>query len=179
MKTREVIIIFGKTGSGKSYHAKKIISGFSRVVILDPMAEYEGGLIFDDFESLTNYYLENTPEDFKFICRFTNDMDINFLFKMLFEVKDLLLVCEEAEIYISPFSKQGNFLRLIRYGRHSEISLLLIARRTAELSKDVRAQVTKLVSFEQTEPDDLANMEKLGLFELDNMGSFEYREITP
>jgi len=179
LKTREVIIIFGKTGSGKSYYAKKIISSFSRVIILDPMAEYEDGLIFEDFESLADYYLQIVPDDFKFICRFTNDNDINFLFRIVFEIKDLLLVCEEAEIYISPFSKQSNFLKLIRYGRHSEISLLLIARRASELSLDVRAQVTKLISFVQTDPNDLIKMDKLGLTNLENLPLYKYEEIAP
>ncbi len=143
------------------------------------MCEYEGGLIFEDFESLINYFLNNVPDEFRFICRFNNDVDIEYLFKFVFETKDLLLVCEEAEIYISPFTKQSNFLKLIRYGRHSQVSLLLIARRCSELSLDVRAQVTKIISFQQTDPNDIAKMEALNLHNLENLPLFEYREITP
>jgi len=176
---REVIIIFGKTGSGKSYFAKNLLKKYNRVIIIDSQFEYNDGIIFENYLDLANYYLENLPDDFKFICRFSNDNDIEYLFKFVYDAKNLLLVCEEAEIYISPDARQGNFLRLVRYGRHSQISLLLVARRSSELSLHVRAQVTRLISFKQTDINDIKKMESLGLFGLENLPEYHFKEITP
>lgn len=175
-KSRNVTLIFGKTGSGKSFHAKKLIKNFNRVVIIDALYEYENGIIFTSFDDLINYTIDFLPPRFTFICRFQSNEEIEFLFKMCYQLGNLLLVVEEAEIYISPYSKSSEFLNLVRYGRHRSISILGIARRTAELSIDLRAMVDKIISFKQTEIYDLKKMEALGFFELDKLKEYEFIE---
>jgi ABC-type dipeptide/oligopeptide/nickel transport system ATPase component len=175
-KNRNITLIFGRTGSGKSFHAKKLIKNYNRVVIVDALYEYENGIIFNSFDDFINYNIEFLPPRFTFICRFQTDEEIEFLFKTCYQIGNLLLVLEEAEIYISPYSKSSEFLNLVRYGRHRSISILGIARRTAELSIDLRAMVNKIISFKQTEIYDLKKMESLGFFELDKLNQYEYIE---
>lgn len=177
MKKRLIKLIFGRTGYGKSFLAKKLIKDFNRVIVIDPMFEYESGLIFLSFEDMLNYYKEHLPETFTFICRFSNDVDIEFAFKFCTVVGNLLLVVEEAEIYISPFAKSTNFLNLVRYGRHKSISILGIARRTSELSTDLKAQVNGIYSFNQMLPRDIAIMQELGFSGIENLPFYEYQYI--
>ncbi|MCC7332647.1 MAG: DUF87 domain-containing protein [Flavobacteriales bacterium] len=174
---REIKLIFGKTGSGKSYFVKnKILPLFSRLVIIDPQLEYEG-LIFTDYSDLANFHLENSPESFRYVCRFNSDLDIDFLFRWCYAVGNLCLVVEEAEQYISPYAKSSNFLYLVRYGRHKSISIIGIARRLSELSTDFKAQVNEIISFKQTLPLDLKLAEQLGLFGLDKLGKYETKIV--
>jgi len=174
--TREVILIFGKTGSGKTVKAKSISSQYIRTVVIDSLYEYREGLIFYDFYSfayyLKNKYTENKP--FSYILRFSTDEDYEKLFLVLFAMKNYLLIVEEAELYISPYSKKTEFNKIVRYGRHKEISILGVARRASELSQDFKAQVNKIYSFVQTNPIDLQIMRGFGFHGLDKLSNYSY-----
>ena len=171
---RKIELIFGKTGTGKTTLAKKIIENYNRVIIIDALQEYKKGLIFYSFQDLADYFTEKNPSKFNFICRFENDLDMEYLFLFIFEIGNLLLVVEEAEIYIAPQVKQSSFLRLVRYGRHRGISILGIARRSTELSTSFRSQTDKIYSFKQTDPLDLKKMELLGFYNLAQLPQFKY-----
>lgn len=177
MKKRTIRLIFGRTGYGKSYLAKFLIKSEKRVLIIDPMLEYDSGLIFTTFEDLISYYREHKPETFKFICRFKSDLEIEFAFRFCSIVGNLLLVVEEAEIYISPFARSTNFLDIVRYGRHNSISILGIARRTSELSADLKAQVNTIYSFNQILPRDIKLMEEMGFINIDKLPPHEYHKL--
>lgn len=181
MESREIIIVYGKSGSGKTTYAKNYLKNHKRIVIIDPQSEYDCGLIFFELGDLIKYYVLNisSTSDFCFICRFETDFEHEYLFKVCKIIGNLLLVVEEAEIYISPYAKSSNFLDLCRYGRHQNISLLGIARRSAELSINFRALVTKIISFKQTEPSDLKYLETLGLTNLDELEDHAYKEVIP
>lgn len=176
-KKRTIKLIFGKTGQGKSYLAQQLIKEEKRVVIIDPLFEYENGFIFYNFSDLIDYYSEHEPETFKFICRFKTDLEIDYLFRFCEVAKNLTLVLEEAEIYISPQARSSNFLRLVRYGRHQAISIIGIARRTAELSSDLKAQVNTIYSFCQTLPRDIQIMEDLGFNDVENLPPHKYLSL--
>ena len=175
-KTREITLVFGKTGSGKSYFTRSYIQDFERVVIIDPLHEYEG-LIFTNINDLIDFYEYNKPETFRFVCRFENDSEYDYLFEFCNAVGNLLLVVEEAEMYISPYAKSSEFLNLVRYGRHKAISIIGVARRASELSTDFKAMVNRIVSFKQTLPHDLKIMSQLGLENLEQLPDYEYKEV--
>lgn len=168
-KRREIFLIFGRTGSGKSYLTKELIKSYSRVIIIDALGEYENGIIFENFRDLLDYYSENSPLEFTFICRFKSDREIEFLFQFCEIATNIMLVVEESEIYINPQSKSGNFLRLVRYGRHYDISIIAIARRIIELSNDIRAQCNYIYSFKQINPRDIAYLKQLGFSKVDSL----------
>lgn len=174
---RNIFLIFGKTGTGKTTLAKKLFSEYKRIIIVDSLAEYQNGIIFYTYEDFRDYILFKTDrENFRYILRFTTDDEIEQMFNLVFDLTDFVLVLEEAEIYISPYTKKSNFLRLVNYGRHREISIIGIARRTSELSLQLRAQVNKIYSFKQTEIQDIEKMEKLGLIGLDKLEKYKFIE---
>lgn len=179
MKKRKVILIFGRTGSGKSFLTKKIIEKLNRVVVIDTMYEYNDGMIFYNLKTLIEEFINNKPETFKYICRFDNDNDIELLFKFCWYVKNLVLVLEESELYISPFQKQSEFLKLIRYGRHKAISIIAIARRVVELSNDVKANANIIITFKQILNKDLEYLGNLGFNKetVMNLKTYEYSKV--
>ena len=179
MKRRKIILIFGRTGSGKTYFAKRLISGLDRVIVIDKMFEYDDGIVFNNINDMIDYILMYKPDKFKFICRFESDVEIELLFKLCWYLKNLVLVVEESELYISPYTKQSEFLRLVRYGRHKSISIIAIARRVVELSNDVKANADKIITFKQILTKDLEYLERLG-FDKEkvlNLKNYEYCEI--
>lgn len=178
MKKRKIILIFGRTGSGKSYLAKRMIQKFNRVIIVDKMFEYHSDTIFYNFNDLLEYYLKNVPNEFNFVCRFENDDDIELLFKFCWYVKNLLIIVEESELYISPYKKQSEFLKLIRYGRHRAISIIAIARRVVELSNDVKANADEIISFKQILKKDIDYLKQLGFTKIENLGKYEFEVIN-
>jgi hypothetical protein len=159
MKHRTIKLVLGKTGSGKSSFVKKeLIRNIERLIIIDALSEYENGIIFTNVDTLIEYIIDNKinqHDNFKFICRFTDDKDIELLFLLVFELSNLTLLVEECEIYVSPNSKSSNFLKLVRYGRHKNISIIGVARRSTELSLTFRSQTDTIFSFKQTDKNDL------------------------
>lgn len=175
---REIKLVFGKTGSGKSYFVKnELLKNYSRIVIVDPQFEYEEGLVFTSIQDLSTFYLEHRPEKFTFIARFKSDRDIELLFRWCYIIGNLVLVVEEAEQYISPYTKSSNFLKLVRYGRHKAVSIIGVARRLSELSTDFKSQVNTIYSFKQTLPLDLKLAEQLGLYNLDKLPVYQYNSV--
>lgn len=104
----------------------------------------------------------------------SNDAEIDNLFLFVREIENFLLVVEESEIYISPFAKKNNFLWIVRYGRHKEISILAIARRAVEFSHDFRAQLNTLYTFKHTNFRDVEMMKKMGVIDVDKLNSEKY-----
>jgi GTPase SAR1 family protein len=164
MKKRKIILVYGKTGGGKTTLAKKFFNDSKRAIVIDSLFEYESDLIFYDLDSLINYFNTNKPLTFKIVCRFSNDFDIEGLFVIVKQITNVVLILEEAEIYISPYTRFSNFLYLVRYGRHFNINIIGIARRSSELSLDFRSQVNAIyICSAITEPLDLKNFSLLGL----------------
>jgi hypothetical protein len=168
MKNRTTELIFGKTGTGKSTLARMLIKNYDRVIIIDPMHEYEG-IIFYDYYTLNEYHRHNKLENFVYVCRFSDDLDIEYLFKFCKVIGNILLVLEECSMYVSPQSKSNEFLNIIRFGRHYNISLLGISRRTTELHNDLKAIIDTIYSFKQVLPNDLLKMQRLDFENLESL----------
>jgi chromosomal replication initiation ATPase DnaA len=176
-KTRKIFLIFGKTGTGKSFLANNLISDFSRTIIVDPKHEYKNGLIFYTFEVLANYIIDNkflndVNKEFNFICRFNLESEIESLFELCEIVENVCLLIDEIEFYIDSRNKSTYFNNLINYGRHHNISLIGIARRPAEMSTTLKSQVDKIFSFQMSLPNDVKYMENLGLTDVDKLPLF-------
>lgn len=176
-QNRKIILIFGRTGSGKSYLTKRLIKKIDRVCIIDVLFEYDNGLIFYTLSDFLDYLEKKTEKKFCYIFRFTSDFEIELLFDLLYTLSNLTLVVEEAEIYISSYSKKSNFLKLVRYGRHKSISIIAVARRVTELSNDLRAQANKIISFKQILKNDLDYLKTLGFHKVETLKQFDFETV--
>jgi hypothetical protein len=158
VKRRSVLLVLGSTGSGKSYYVKSLLESIGKLFIFDPRHEYTGGIVFEDFQELCDYAYEHIEdESFRYICRFVKPEDYENAARLIWILRDGTLLLEESELFLSSFDRDAehpiNFL--VSQGRHRSISIIAISRRPSELSIKLRAVVDCVVSFKQTEPNDL------------------------
>lgn len=151
---RRVIVIFGQTGSGKTTLAKKIIERHRRVVIFDSQEEYEGFTV-SSFDEFRDYLTDMYREDFTIVCRYRHEIDYQLTSEALPFIGNVLLVLEEAELYLTSWDRSNYLFPLISFGRHQRISLLAIGRRPSEIAAKLRSQCTSIFTFVQKEPRDL------------------------
>lgn len=163
--TRDVILIVGMTGSGKTTLARKVRATYPRIITLDPLHEYDG-VIVTDIDSFTReierYSEAWNKTEFNITCRIHDDEEIERFFRIAYELHDYLLTIEETETYVDPQKKNTAFMKLVRHGRHKEISMLLVGQAMPDFKKGFRRQMTSTCTFKQTEPDDLDLLEKYG-----------------
>lgn len=76
-------------------------------------------------------------------------------------------------MYVSQNARSSEFLKLVRIGRHSNISLIGISRRTTELHTDFKAMVDTIISFKQVLENDLKTMYTFGFTGLENLVSLQ------
>lgn len=165
-------LIFGKTGSGKSTLAKLLALKENRLIVIDVLDEYNDFISIYDFESLVEYI--TTHEDFRISCKFKNQTHIEYTFRIIFHVKNICILVEEAGYYISTRDLTSNFLDLVRFGRHANIKIIAVSRRFVELSSDLRAMTNVIYSFKQTYPNDIKESEKIGFTGLNELQDFNY-----
>lgn len=185
-KTREVTIIFGRTGSGKTTLVKKLIKDIDRLIIVDALNEYNEGIIFYSLKDFALYFYNNPQiKKFRIICRFHN-MDLqnennelfDKLFELVFHIGKLTLVIEESEIYISAQSRKSIFNNLVKYGRHKSVSIIAVARRVTELSNELKAQMNTCYSSSQILTKDIMYLNDLGFTRIESLPKYEFEQIT-
>ena len=150
--------------------------------MFDPLNEYFDGLVVRSFEEFTRYFMK-PHDEFCVICRYqyssleTVSLAYELTAKAVWEIGDCLLVLEEAEQFLDSQNRESFLNYLISFGRHRKISLIGIGRRPVELAIRLRAAFTSIVSFKQTEPNDIRYLEALG-FNAEEVTSLELYEYA-
>lgn len=167
-------MIFGRAQEGKSTLCKRVLEAIRKhyafTVILDPHGEYEGGPVVHNFAEFLEEVQANDPALVLFQVEQIDPDELDRLYKFMYEVRDSLLVIDEAEMFVpkTTTAKPGTagyyFHLRVALGAHVERNLGVIAvgRRPVELNVYLRSQFTSLVTFKQTEPNDLARLEDYG-----------------
>jgi hypothetical protein len=157
-KPREIIIVLGKTGHGKSRWTWSYLDGQRRVFGYDPLHDAPDALWMSGEELVSWYDSRVVSDDPRSSFRiFTDDEDSRDTFghlaflhgNCIFAVEEASLVFEQGE-KISGWAKSIVFV-----GRHRDVSLLVTAQRAASIPIALRSQATRIVSFAQHEGDDL------------------------
>jgi GTPase SAR1 family protein len=171
-KRRDLILIFGKVGSGKTTLAEKLAEKMSRskgdkqIIIFDLNEEHEG----HDATTAAGVELLLTKGIRRIVYRpmwGLDDIwgDVDKVFAVAWEYGEVILLVDEAEIWIGAKDyhvRRSNFLRCVQFGRHRLIDMICCSRRIVELNIFVRAQATEVITFRQTERRDLDRLEDIG-----------------
>jgi hypothetical protein len=180
-KARDFLLVFGKTGMGKSYYANERLYSYDRVIILDPMGEYEGEYC-STLEDIHERICAN-PKMF----RITTDClaDFERLCVYVYTLKNCMFAIEEAQRVLPA----GNtplppaFLDLIFRGRHHAVSLMIVSQRASTVSIQARSQWSEIIAFRQTEPTDIRYLyNQSGDDDLNNIPKlmpYHFYHITP
>jgi hypothetical protein len=155
---REVVCVIGRQGSGKSLWAKLHTLSCTRLLCYDPACSFPSvrwmGESLDPLEALCN-----APGG-SFRLGSSIALDVPALVSAGFVIGGCMVVIEEA----ATVWRKGQRLdewgeRLTFYGRHREESLIVVAQRAVSIPIDIRSQATRVVTFQQSEGDDLAWIE--------------------
>jgi hypothetical protein len=171
--SRDVTIVVGKTGMGKTLWTRRYIIGRPRVIILDPVLEYEG-LLFDDLTDMVHHVRDNRIYQVK--GQFAADMPFLCDISMAVaggesERHDVTLVIDEASRAVpSRLQLHPSFTNVVFRGRGRRLAdgswtehvhLVVVSQRASSISIDARSQYTRLISFQQTEPNDVRAIENM------------------
>ena len=156
-KERKVIIITGKSGTGKTKLSREIIKLFRRKIILDILDEYTDGIVFYSMKDFVNN-VSVIDENINIILRSFREKDINDVCEWCLIAGNVLLTIEEFENYVSRYDSFPKLDEIIRRGRHNDVSLLAVSQRVPDFPPLFRSQITSFFSFFQDEPIDIKHL---------------------
>jgi len=185
MNNSEIILIFGRRGCGKTTLAKSLIKKEPRVIVFDTLGEYNDvGIQVDKFEHFAGYCMKyRFAPSFK-ISYHPSEEDIKYIFsvvcRIVNELKNCVFVIEEIGRFCSASSYPMALDKLMRDTRHIGVSIIGITHRPTDVPKLFRGLATKIITFQQIEPSDIAYLEKIFNSEIvrriRNLNKFEYIE---
>ena len=99
---------------------------------------------------------------FDFVFRWEDDSEVDRVLEVAWQIGNMMIVIEEADWLASTSTIHPMIKKMIKKGRHRQISLAAVSRRPAELSRLLTSQADEIVSFKMTEPADLDYMKHCG-----------------
>ncbi len=182
---RDVQLILGKTGSGKTTLARQLVRGLNRCIILDNGFQEFTAPHFTDIAALHDYLDINAiaGEDFK--AAFTPlKSQYETLFRWALEIGNeeaITLVLEECDRFPTPASADI-FEEIVQRGRHYGVNLIALATFPFNVNIDLRRQATEICTFQQHEPADIkwlsAVMPGEAIDQVQQLGDYEFLRWT-
>ena len=195
MQERDVILVYGKTGMGKSRWTRRYLKSKQRVIIVDPMREHDGQLVEDLGEVIDT--VEAYPT-FRVRSEWSHETPVLASIAMaandprkwggdgpenIMKIPELTFVVEEAQRAMSPRSNLHPAIeQILLRGRHHRVTPLFISQRPSTVHIMARSQWTRLVVFHQTEGGDTRWLEEqsgINREEFSMLGPGEYFDISP
>lgn len=153
---REIVLVMGMTGWGKSWWSKLYHKKWKRSLVYDPAMSFPD-VIWGDMEDHANVLLgeDESPKVFKY--GFVNADDVPQAGASIFAVGDSILFVEEcATVFDKGQARMPEWARrLCFYGRHRSCSIVLIAQRPTYIPIDFRSQANRVITFCQHEGSDM------------------------
>jgi hypothetical protein len=155
-KDARKIGVWGGTGSGKSTRVKEIIKNNNRVIVIDPIGDYEQEKGFKCYKTLKGLYQaikKGWNTGFKAVLVVQRGKNpqamLEELAEGLFKIQEpyyqgkekriLTLVVEEMSICYPERTlgqNERSFLELVNLGRHYGIEIIGVSQRIAEVKKN-------------------------------------------
>ncbi len=150
---REFIVVVGNQGYGKSVWTKAWSAPKKRLFVSDVTASFPGVEYMwegETFESI----LRGERREFRLGSHHSEELPL--LGHASYAVGSCSFVIEECALMfkrgqdLEPWAK-----RIVFMGRHASVDLVLVAQRAMRIPLDIRSQASRIVTFAQTEPDDV------------------------
>lgn len=165
-------LIIGKTGSGKTVKALKLIEGKPRVVIFDTLGhDYSDGVVFYDMPALKTFWngvnrrgVKVYQGRFHLIYRPTNEVEeFDEVCDLTYKCGNLVLVAEELDLFCPPRQLTPGIRHILKRGRHHDITFIGITQRPYGIDRTVTAMANEVYVFKTDEPRDIKYLaERLG-----------------
>lgn len=155
--TREIILVMGMTGWGKSWWTKCYSKHHKRKCVYDPTQTFPVKEYLEPAD-IVEELLDGDEEgrkhfDFGFVDSDGIPSVAGALFVVehnLFVIEECATVFEKGQARLPDWGKRCCFL-----GRHRENSIILIAQRPSYIPIDFRSQANRVISFCQHEGADM------------------------
>jgi len=147
------ILVFGKTGYGKTSWVRGLVQKKKRIIFCDTL-EYEydeqDGTIISSYRELVQFFLKG-PENFRIVFRSTDEAEN--LFRLWIASSHTVLVVDEIDLYKDE--QLAELISHMKRGRHHENDLVAITRHPLELDPELRRHSHAIVSFQQDDVNTL------------------------
>jgi hypothetical protein len=143
-----VILVIGHRGGGKSTWLMRNIEEFRPFVLIDPLFDpkyqslgcYQPG----DLVDFVDFCETGRPER---VYMSPNVPAFDLICGAALAKGELNLLIDEVDNYASTHNIGQNFKKVLKYGRHRSVNLVMIARRMKEINPLLRSQASRFVIF--------------------------------
>ena len=159
---REIVLVMGMTGWGKSWWSKLYHKKWNRSLVYDPamsfpnviwgtIADHADDLLDDDFSEVDNEQPKNFKRGFIDADECEQGGSLTFaLGHTIFFIEECATVFDKGLARMPEWAR-----RLCFYGRHRSCSIVLIAQRPTYIPIDFRSQANRVITFCQHEGADM------------------------
>lgn len=153
-KPREIIVVLGKTGHGKSRWTWAYLRSQPRIFCYDPLRDAPN-MVWMNASELVDWHDQSENVQAHRIAT-SDDESLDTFGHMAFMRGNCIFAVEEAALVFEQGERISGWAKNIVFvGRHRNVSLLVTAQRAASIPIALRSQATRLVSFAQHEGDDV------------------------
>lgn len=151
---RDFILVVGAQGFGKTVWTQTYCAQRNRLLVYDPKAEYRGVDFLADPEEWVPRVVSRELETFRFGTYL--DEEIEMFGNAAYAAGNCTLVMEECALLFNRGEDIADWARpLVFMGREPRLNLVLVAQRAHRIPIDIRSQASRIITFSQTEPDDV------------------------
>lgn len=151
--------IFGRKGSGKTTLAKAILQEHARALVLDPQSEYHDlpEVIVERSRRLAILRLADLARlpQWHLVVQGLEPPEYLSLLRVAWELRDALVVIDEAHEYGTAWKPAPEVAKLVRLGRHRGLSSLFVSQRPSDVARIITSQSDAIVAFRQHEERDV------------------------
>lgn len=151
---RQMVLITGQTGSGKSTYARNYLANKTRVLIADADFREYGALDFTQsgFDSLLDYL--QAHKSFFRVSYTPRPWEYDLMCDAARVVGDVTFVIEECDRFPDPRTCI-EYDEIVSRGRHWGVSILAVSRFPAAIPIDLRREANQIIAFRHHEPADI------------------------
>lgn len=159
-KTREVVLVTGRAGSGKTTWVIEQTRHAPRLMVWAAHDDDPYPVQYCERPDVLCEYVMADPSSFRVGYFPSTDQDV-LLFRLARAIPRTTLVLEELDTLPDP-RRCPEYSRAIHQGRHAETTIYGITLYPYLIPPRLRRQATKLVFFRTHEPRDLEYIERVG-----------------
>lgn len=155
LSARDVLIILGKTGYGKSTWLTKYSAGLPRIFAFDPFRKFPAEYLNEAqiIERHDSGWFRDTPN---FRIGVSDLPNLDLVGAISFLTGRCAFVVEECGFAFYKGERIPEWLQeAIFLGRHQSLTLIFTAQRATSIPIELRSQASRFISFRQTEKRDI------------------------
>lgn len=151
---RDFIVVVGNQGHGKSVWSRLYCESKTRLLVSDPKAEHTADYVTDPSEWIEGVVTGKT-KTFRYGTYIPDELEM--FGQAAFASGNCTFLIEECALIFKRGEELQEWARpLVFMGREQRVSLVLTAQRLAKIPVDIRSQASRVITFRQTEPQDIS-----------------------